>query len=1484
MRMNKLVFLGGALCALFSQTQTLHAAASVWSGAAGDRAWSNLDNWSGGVPTATTDTVFGSANTTGGAGPAGASNNVVDASLAIQSLAYTNTAGFHHTRIEAGMTLTLASSGTANVLAVGASTTNANQTIYATISGLGTLAIASATNAPLLVSQRHNVGSASGGHMATLDLSGLETFQADVRDINLAGNGAGTPNNTPEGRLYLARHNVITCNGANGILQGSGSQNCGTNLLVLGERNTVNTELWTVGGYKCSGAWARFSSAWPGSSLVLRNRTGDGPMTKWSIAENGTGNTGSACNGTADFTGGTLDVVVNTLRVAASYAFSGGTNLGTSTGTLTYTDGSIVANTVEVGYQSVQNNGRATGTLNVGSAASLLVSNDLRLGRFVGSATAVGGFANGTLNLRGGTVNVMGNVVDGGGTSTILITNNGTLDLQPAGDAAPGDLTADVLTVASGSVQNAGTVTVSNLLLNGALSNLANLAVQNLTLNGAIQNVGAISVSNFVGTGAISSMAGALTVAENGKVTVGANGAASTLAIGGSLVLNNSNVLDFDLASEPAPGGGTNDLIQVDGNLTLSGTITVSLNFMGTPPVTPATYVLIRYSGTLNSTATFVAAGPRYQFTFDTGTPGEVRLVVSGSGMPADLEWYPAYTDQVWDVNGRASWYNLATTLDERFYQADNVLFSDLGDVWPTVTIMGTVKPTAVVVESSVIDYTLAGPGSISGPATLTKRGTPTLVLSNANDYTGATTIESGTIRVGSSTALGATNAGTSIASGAVLDLNGQNLGFETITVRGAGPSGAGAIINSLPGTGFAPGLKRVILADNTTFGGDGRWDIRDSEGGLAGNGFTLTKAGANNMSLKALGETALGDIQINSGLVYFEGNTTMGDPARNLTVNAGGTLGFYSTGTNPLNKLLHLAGGSVSNGAGNNAFFGPVLLDGPSNTFDFASGALTLFGPVTGANSLTKGTASGTLVLAGTNDYPATFVLGGTLGLSNSLALGATHNVVVTTTTGGSGLTGSRVTLWGNVTIPPGVSLSMPSDLTGNLRSTFYSDGPGPNEWQGPVTLNGNNIINFAATTNAPLTLSGPVMGNNFAGVMFMRGTITAGGTIAGTVSMGTSTLGVTDNTFWKVNSVGNVWGITSIAYGSITLGADNALPATATLSLGQNSTADGGTLDLAGFNQQVGALTVAGAPTKQFIGNSSTNRDSTLTFAGTGTSVFGGAIVDAVGGGTRRVGLTVASGSLVLGGDNIYTGPTVISGGTLIVVPTGSVSATLVFDVQEAGRLEASAAPNFTIGPGQTLMGNGVVAGTVTVAPGGTLSPGGANDALTLQGALVLQGNVVMDILKTGPALRSDAVLGLTSVSFDGMLTVVAAGDALAAGDRFRLFDASSYSGAFATTNLPALPAGLQWDTSGLTVDGSIQVVSGGADRPTISVMLGGNALDLSWPSEPAGFVLQSQTNALGQGIGTNWWDFTSPGSNRLFLSPVPTNENVFFRLIKR
>ena len=94
------------------------------------------------------------------------------------------------------------------------------------------------------------------------------------------------------------------------------------------------------------------------------------------------------------------------------------------------------------------------------------------------------------------------------------------------------------------------------------------------------------------------------------------------------------------------------------------------------------------------------------------------------------------------------------------------------------------------------------------------------------------------------------------------------------------------------------------------------------------------------------------------------------------------------------------------------------------------------------------------------------------------------------------------------------------------------------------------------------------------------------------------------------------------------------------------------------------------------------------------------------------------------------------------------------------------------------------------------------------------------------------------------------------LAAGQSFKLFEATGYSGSFSSINLPALGANLAW-TNRLATDGTIAVFSTAPATPPVfnSVITVGNDLVMSGTNGPANssyYLLGSTNVALPM---TNW-----------------------------
>ena len=194
-------------------------------------------------------------------------------------------------------------------------------------------------------------------------------------------------------------------------------------------------------------------------------------------------------------------------------------------------------------------------------------------------------------------------------------------------------------------------------------------------------------------------------------------------------------------------------------------------------------------------------------------------------------------------------------------------------------------------------------------------------------------------------------------------------------------------------------------------------------------------------------------------------------------------------------------------------------------------------------------------------------------------------------------------------------------------------------------MTLDGQNLCQLFATGN--MTVQGTI-GSTGANTLLLRGTGT--GLLSSVLNIPTSTLTKTDAGTWTISSTGNAWANTTVAVGTLKLGANQALPATTVVTMGQGDSASP-TLDLNGFNQTVGGLVLNSTGGTKLITNS-TATPSILTIAPVQDSTYGGTL-----GGLLSLSVSGA-GTVTLSGSNSFTGTTSVSGGTLVIAHANALN----------------------------------------------------------------------------------------------------------------------------------------------------------------------------------------------------------------------------------
>jgi autotransporter-associated beta strand protein len=512
----------------------------------------------------------------------------------------------------------------------------------------------------------------------------------------------------------------------------------------------------------------------------------------------------------------------------------------------------------------------------------------------------------------------------------------------------------------------------------------------------------------------------------------------------------------------------------------------------------------------------------------------------------------------------------------------------------------------------------------------------------------------------------------------------------------------------------------------------------------------------------------------------------------------------------------------------------------------------------VTGSGSLTV--HQGTTFSMDTNLLTGALTMyGGTVNMTGPQAVGNLSSITMHAKPN----PGPSLNMRGG-TLPATISM-LGTTASPDTRVTINAQ-TGTNVILSPLIVEGDGTVQLITSPEGFMDLAG-MNSPGFNGKILLRGSGT-NNVVRGPINIGLQ-VSVADSSTWTFLAP-NSWAYGEAAHTStFRIGAAGALPPASALNVW------GGTLDLAGFNAQVGYLTSTntGSPFAQNftgkIGNSSTTSDSVFTVhSALNNNALTAAIMDSVHGGTRKTGLTLSGGgTLTLGNPtNTYSGDTLISSGTLVLSNAGAILNSANIIIAAGSKLDATlrADQTLTISPVQTLKGDG---------------------AITVLGKLVNQGALEFKVSKSGGGLSGDQLQELTDLTYGGSLKLVLSGQPLADGDSIKLFDAGTYQGAFAAIT-PASPgAGLRWDTSELTASGTLRVATGPATTPPsiTFAMEGDGIMKLEWPETHKGWLLQAQTNSVAVGLSDNWVPVNaSLTTNRLFIPVDQTQGAVFHRMI--
>ena len=586
--------------------------------------------------------------------------------------------------------------------------------------------------------------------------------------------------------------------------------------------------------------------------------------------------------GTNSFTGG-VSINEGTLFVSGGQAIADSVAV-----TIANTAGATLSINGSESIASLRGGGQIGGGVVIGNGATLTISetgNQTFAGTFTGSGTLIKDLA-GRLNLTNDASNLSGPVFINNGilaVSSIGMTgqasalgSNSTIRIGSSNDAASATLrwegigsettnknfTTDTNNTGSNFSTGAHFFAANSgatLIISGNITSLRpNL--KTLTMNGS---GGSIVVSGTISNGSgpmralITGTGNATHAFENannsftGAVTIQSAAANDSVGLRVTTIGNTGSNSSL----------GTNGTIFLGGNLSGS---TSALVYAGTGETTDK---ILNLQGTIGNVAIEQAGTGNLKFTSNitVSAAGAKQLILQGStagiGEIAGLIVNSASGATSVVKNGTGTWilsgantYTGNTTLNAGALRLDHTLAASSGTITQTtgdsllhLNAAGTFANAmdvynvraseaitlsgGITVRNATFDVdngdTLTISGGISGSGGVTKNGTGTLVLSGSNSFTGATTVNAGTLQATATNALGSTSSVVVNTGGSLLVTVGNAINNSASMTLAGGTLAMNGTFNESVGalTLTANSIIDLEGFDGTlTFSGLGDW------------------------------------------------------------------------------------------------------------------------------------------------------------------------------------------------------------------------------------------------------------------------------------------------------------------------------------------------------------------------------------------------------------------------------------------------------------------------------------------------------------------------------------------------------------------------------------------------------------------------------------------------------------------------------------